>query len=105
MTWKPWGTAVGSEAESDWTDYEREDFLRRTARIMGLVLLVAMMLSAFSGTALAASPRAECEAAGGTFAKVQGTQTCTFAEVPGSNQGGVVKDNRGGRHCPGGQQT
>jgi hypothetical protein len=92
---------------------------------MALALLVMMMLSAFSGTALAASPRAECEAAGGTFVKVQGTQTCTFAEVPGNNQGGVTKEtdvsqkgssrsshpeeeefcvgNRGGRHCPSGQ--
>ena len=94
---------------------------------MALALLVMMMLSAFSGTALAASPQSECEAAGGTFTKVSGTQTCTFAEAPGNNQGGVEKetdvsqkgssrsshpeeeeycvDNRGGRHCPTGQQT
>ena len=100
--------------------------MRRAARIASLALLVIMMLSAFSGTALAASPQSECEAAGGTFTKVQGTQTCTFAEAPGNNQGGVVKEtdvsqkgssrsshpeaeeycveNSGGTHCPGGQQ-
>lgn len=99
--------------------------MRRAAKIMSLALLVIMLLSAFSGTAFAASPRSECEAAGGTYTKVQGTQSCVFAEAPGNNQGGVTKEtdvtqkgssrsahpeeeeycvaNKPGRHCPAGQ--
>ena len=100
--------------------------MRRALRILAVLLLALMMLSMLGGTALAASPSSECEQAGGTFAKVQGTQTCTFAEIPGNNQGGVTKvtdvsqkgssrsshpedseycvGNSGGRHCPGGRQ-
>jgi hypothetical protein len=100
--------------------------MRKAARIMVLALVVMLMLPLLAGTAFAISPRDECELAGGTFSKVQGTQTCTFSETPGNNQGGVTKDtdvsqkgssrsshpeeeqfcvnNRGGEHCPAGQQ-
>ena len=37
------------------------------------------------------SPRDECELAGGTFKKVNGTQTCVFTTTPGKNRGGVTK--------------
>ena len=99
--------------------------MRRAAGVTAVVLLVMLILSAFSGTALAASPRSECEAAGGTFTKVSGTQSCVVAEAPGNNQGGVTKEtdttqkgssrssheadeeycvaNKPGAHCPSGQ--
>lgn len=94
-----------------------------SAVIRVLVLSVAMVAAMSLGTvsAFAASPRAECEAAGGTFSKSGGTQTCTISETPGNNQGGVTKEdstsqkgssrsshpstnekcvnNKGGRHC------
>lgn len=87
--------------------------------ILSMVVVAAMTLTAVG--AFAASPRAECEAQGGTFSKSGGTQTCTIAEAPGNNQGGVTKEestsqkgssrsshpsdtekcvnNSGGRHC------
>ena len=100
--------------------------MRKVASIMLVALVALLMLPVLGGTAYAISPRDECEQAGGTFTKVQGTQTCTFSETPGNNQGGVTKDtdvsqkgssrsshpeetefcvnNRGGEHCPAGQQ-
>ena len=89
-------------------------------RIAAAARTAALALT-MSGSALAASPRAECEAMGGTFSKSGGTQTCTIVETPGNNQGGVTKEdstsqkgssrsshpstnekcvnNQGGRHC------
>lgn len=52
---------------------------------------VAAALATGGGVALAESPAQECEATGGTFAKEQGTQTCTITTTPGKNQGGVTK--------------
>jgi hypothetical protein len=58
-------------------------------------LLVAAVIAgaALVGAAPAVgiSPREECVQAGGTFKKVQGTQTCTFTTTPGKNRGGVTK--------------
>ncbi len=101
--------------------------MRTVARVLLVGLLLTTFLFVSAGAALAASPQQECEAAGGTFSKTRGTQTCTFSETPGNNQGGVTKDtdvsqkgssrsshpeesqhcvtNNGGTHCPSGQNT
>ena len=88
------------------------------------LIFAATLVTAFTLvplTASAISPEQECELAGGTFTKEKGTQTCTFVETPGKNQGGVTKTetesqkgssrsahpeeeedcvvNRGGTHC------
>lgn len=102
---------------------------RRLTSSLAVALAVTaslfVMLFALTVGASAISPQQECEEAGGTFTKVQGTQTCTFSETPGNNQGGVTKDteesqkgssrsshpseeetcvnNNGGEHCPAGQ--
>ncbi len=100
--------------------------MRKVARVVLIALLALLMLPVLTGTAYAISPQQECEQAGGTFVKVGGTQTCTFSETPGKNQGDVTKDtdvsqkgssrsshleedaycvnNKGGGHCPAGQQ-
>ena len=95
--------------------------MNQILRAFVLSLALAMALSLMAVSAFAASPRAECEAQGGTFSKSGGTQTCTISETPGNNQGGVTKEdstsqkgssrsshpstnskcvnNNGGRHC------
>ncbi len=94
--------------------------IRNQAKLVGIALVAGLVL-AFSPAANAASDRAECEGAGGTFEKEQGVATCTFTTVPGNNRGGVTKteeqsqkgsfksahpteeencvNNRGGSHC------
>ena len=62
-----------------------------TTRKMLLLAAVAGGALLGAGTAQAISPAQECELAGGTFSKVNGTQHCTFVTVPGKNRGGVTK--------------
>lgn len=50
-------------------------------RIITILLSTLGMILAMGGSALAQSPsQTECEEAGGTFERVQGTVTCTFVE-------------------------
>lgn len=98
--------------------------MKRSTQVKVVLWLVIAILASFALSATAISPRDECELAGGAFTKVGGTQTCSFTETPGNNQGGVTKetdlsqkgssrsshpedskqcvDNRGGEHCPAG---
>lgn len=91
------------------------------SRLVLTLLLAVALVMAFAAPAMAISPEQECVLAGGTYEKVGGTQTCTFTETPGNNQGGVTKetdesqkgssrsshpeeeedcvDNNGGTHC------
>lgn len=100
--------------------------MTKSTRAKVLLFLVAALVASIALTSTAISPREECEAAGGTYEKVRGTQTCTFTTTPGNNQGGVTKEetdsqkgssrsshpeetstcvnNNGGLHCPPGQQ-
>ena len=62
--------------------------LRKPMLVAAIVAGAALVAAA---PAAGISPRDECEQLGGTFAKVNGTQTCTFTTTPGNNQGGVTK--------------
>lgn len=100
--------------------------MNRSTKVKVVLWLVFAILASFAVMATALSPTDECELAGGVFSKVSGTQSCTFSDTPGNNQGGVTKetevsqkgssrsshpedlkkcvDNNGGEHCPAGQQ-
>ena len=100
--------------------------MNKRTRVKILLFLVVAVVMSVALTTTAISPQEECEQAGGTYVKVQGTQTCTFVEVPGNNLGGVTKEdndsqkgssrsshpeetsvcvnNSAGPHCPPGQQ-
>ncbi len=100
--------------------------MKGSTRVKLVLWLVIAILASFAVLATALSPADECELAGGVFDKVKGTQSCTFSDAPGNNQGGVVKEtdvtqkgssrsahpeeteycvnNNGGVHCPAGQQ-
>ena len=97
------------------------------SRIAVVVAIVGLLALVVAAPAIAISPEQRCEELGGTYTKVRGTATCTIAEAPGNNQGGVTKEttesqkgsftsahveesskcvnNKGGEHCPSGQQT
>ena len=100
--------------------------MKRSTKVKVVLWMVMAILASFAILASALSPTDECELAGGVFDKVSGTQSCTFSDPPGNNQGDVVKeteisqkgssrsshpedtarcvDNNGGTHCPAGQQ-
>ena len=99
--------------------------MSKSTQVKVVLWLVIALLATFILSAAALSPTNECEGAGGTFTKTGGTQTCTFTDTPGNNQGGVTKEtdvsqkgssrsshpedtkkcvnNSGGEHCPAGQ--
>jgi hypothetical protein len=61
--------------------------------ILVLAAATALVLTVGSGSAVAASPKQECERAGGTWSDTPPDQQCTFPGTPpGKNKGGVVKD-------------